>query len=101
VEGAPRRLYVDNLASETSESELSQLFGAAGGVSSVRIVRDDDTGAARGFAFVDMANEDAALNAVNTLHESYFRGRVLSVKLAPRLPGGVTGLGRPRGNRRW
>ena len=94
------RLYVDNLAAETSESELSQLFGAIGAVSSVQIVRDN-TGVARGFAFVTMVSQDAALGAVTTLHESYFRGRVLSVALARRLPGGLDGFGHRRGNRRW
>ena len=94
------RLYVDNLASETSEADLFELFGGAGAVSSVRIVRDDDTGAARGFAFVDMADDGAASHAVTTLHESSFRGRVLSVKFTQRLPGGLNGSSRRRGNRR-
>jgi RNA recognition motif-containing protein len=79
---------------------LSRLFAGAGAVSSVQIVRDHDTGAARGFAFVDMATEGAALNAVATFHESYFRGQPISVALAP-LPGAANDFGRRRGNRRW
>ena len=47
-----RKLYVGNLAYETSETDLEALFGQAGQVESVRVMRDKATGQARGFAFV-------------------------------------------------
>jgi hypothetical protein len=46
-----RRLYVGNLPFETGEGELQELFGRAGTVETVKVMRDMATGRARGFAF--------------------------------------------------
>jgi RNA recognition motif-containing protein len=96
-----RRLHVSNLAANTSDTDLQQLFAAAGEVSAVQIVRENGTGVSRGFAFVDMATEIEADTAVTTLHETYFQGRALSVTPARQAADAVRGFGRPRGNRRW
>jgi RNA recognition motif-containing protein len=95
-----RRLYVGNLAAETSDAELLDLFAAVGGVAAVNIIRARDTGDSRGFAFVDMVTESEAASAVTTLHEAYFRGRVLEVTHA-RVPGSMNDFAPRRGNRRW
>ena len=55
-----RKLFVGNLPFQTSEDDLQQLFAQAGPVESVRVMRDQATGRARGFAFVEMATPDAA-----------------------------------------
>ena len=56
-----RRLYVGNLPYSATEEQLTELFGQAGKVDNVRVMRDMATGRARGFAFVEMAtDEDAA-----------------------------------------
>ena len=47
-----RKLFVGNLSFNTEESTLQDLFGQAGPVASVRIMRDQATGRARGFGFV-------------------------------------------------
>ena len=99
-EGMNRRLYVGNLAAETSDVELQELFAAAGAVAAVHIVRARDTGDSRGFAFVDMVTESEAAHAVTTLHEAYFRGRVLEVTHAA-VPGSKNDFAPKRGNRRW
>ena len=52
-----RKLYVGNLAYETTEEDLQTLFGQSGTVETVRVMRDMATGRARGFAFVEMASE--------------------------------------------
>ena len=46
------KLYVGNLAFQTTNQELEQLFGQAGTVQSASVVEDRDTGRSRGFAFV-------------------------------------------------
>lgn len=104
-----RKLYVGNLPYQTTESDLEQLFAEAGAVDTVRVMRDQATGRARGFAFVEMANETDAQNAINILHERDFGGRALTVNEArPQEPrsggfgGGGGGNGRgPRREPRW
>lgn len=77
-----RKLYVGNIPYQTTESDLEQLFAEAGAVDTVRVMRDQATGRARGFAFVEMANEADAQNAINILHERDFGGRALTVNEA-------------------
>ena len=55
-----RRLYVGNLPHKTTDEDLNALFSQAGAVDNVRVMRDMATGWARGFAFVEMANDDGA-----------------------------------------
>ena len=96
-----RKLYVGNLPYETTETDLQTLFAQAGAVESVQVMRDRDTGRARGFAFVEMSTEADAQNAVSTLHDQPFGGRRLAVNEArppaPRMGGGGGGGGRMEG----
>jgi RNA recognition motif-containing protein len=98
------KLYVGNLPYETTESDLQALFAAAGEVSTVNLVRDRATGQARGFAFVEMGDADAARRAISDLHQHQFGGRSLTVNeakpMAPRGEGGGFG-GRQRREPRW
>ena len=88
-----RKLYVGNLAYETSETDLQTLFGQAGTVESVRVMRDMATGRARGFAFVEMASEAEAQTAIDQLHEKQFGGRTLTVNEARPQPARTDGFG--------
>ena len=54
-----RKLYVGNLPFTAGEAELQELFGTAGTVDTVKVMRDMATGRARGFAFVEMATDNA------------------------------------------
>src|SRR6266550_3743209 len=99
------KLYVGNLPYETNETDLEALFAEAGTVESVNVMRDRDTGRARGFAFVEMATEKDAQNAIQQLNERPFGGRTLTVNEArPQQPrsgggGGFRGGGGGRGGR--
>jgi RNA recognition motif-containing protein len=98
-----RKLYVGNLPYETDEAALQELFSQAGTVDTVQIMRDRETGRARGFAFVEMATEADAQNAINQLNERPFGGRTLAVNEArPPAPrsGGFGGGRDDRGPRR-
>jgi cold-inducible RNA-binding protein len=88
------KLYVGNLPYETNEAELEGLFAQAGAVASVNVVRDRETGRPRGFAFVEMANEADAKNAIAQFNERPFGGRKLMVNEArPQVPRGGGGGG--------
>ena len=76
------KLYVGNIPYETSESDLENLFAQAGSVASVTVMRDRETGRARGFAFVEMATEADAKNAIAQFNERPFGGRTLTVNEA-------------------
>jgi RNA recognition motif-containing protein len=94
-----RKLYVGNIPYETDESELQALFAEAGPVESVNVVRDRETGRARGFAFVEMATDEGAQAAVTQLNDRPFGGRRLTVNEArPQVPRGGGGGGYGRGS---
>jgi RNA recognition motif-containing protein len=101
-----RKLYVGNLPYEVGEAELQNLFGQAGQVDSVRVMRDMATGRARGFAFVEMGTEEAAQKAISELNATELGGRSLTVNEARPKPeyagaGGPSGGGRSRREPRW
>ena len=77
-----KKLYVGNLSYETTEAALSELFGAIGEVTSVSLVTDRMSGRSRGFAFVEMAEQTAAQEAINQLNGREVDGRALKVNEA-------------------
>lgn len=74
-----KKLYCGNLAYETTEGVLSELFGAIGEVVSVNLITDRLTGRSKGFAFVEMAEQDAAQRAISELNGKDVDGRAISV----------------------
>ena len=76
------KLYVGNLPYETTESDLQALFEGSGGVSTINIVKDRATGQARGFAFVEMSDSEAASRAITELDRHQYGGRNLTVNEA-------------------
>ncbi len=73
------RLYCGNLAYETTEATLSELFGAISEVASVNLITDRDTSRSRGFAFVEMAESNAAQRAINEPSGKEIDGREFKV----------------------
>jgi RNA recognition motif-containing protein len=99
---------VGNLPYETGEAELQELFGRAGTVDTVKVMRDMATGRARGFAFVEMSTEEEAQKAITELNAHEIGGRALTVNEArpkPEYAGGGGGFGgdsrRRRSEPRW
>jgi cold-inducible RNA-binding protein len=89
-----RKLFVGNLSFNTDERRLQELFESIGPVDSVNIVRDQMTGRARGFAFVEMQSDEAAQTAIQKLNETELDGRKLAVNEARPKPTGGGGGGR-------
>jgi RNA recognition motif-containing protein len=67
---------------QTTESDLSELFKAFGQVTRVHIAMDRETGRARGFAFVEMPNDEEAAKAIAGLDGKDVGGRNLKVNEA-------------------
>src|SRR5918992_3679539 len=88
-----RRLYVGNLPYKATDEDLTALFSQAGTVESVRVMRDMATGRARGFAFVEMANDEDAQKAIAEFHQYQMEGRALVVNEARPKPAGDFGGG--------
>jgi cold-inducible RNA-binding protein len=74
-----RKLYVGNLPFSTSDEALTELFAQVGQVESARVVRDQGTGQARGFAFVEMATDEDAQKAITQLNQRQVEGRAIVV----------------------
>ena len=96
-----KNLFVGNLAFQTTESDLRALFEPFGQVGRVHMAMDRETGRARGFGFVEMANDDEAKNAIAALDGKEVGGRNVTVNEArPREQRGTGGQGRGGGRGR-
>jgi cold-inducible RNA-binding protein len=89
-----RKLFVGNLSFNTEERALQDLFAQAGPVTSVRLMRDQATGRARGFGFVEMETDEGAQAAIDKFNNTELDGRRIAVNEArPMVPGGGGGRG--------
>ena len=99
-------IYVGNMAYSMTEDELRDLFSNYGTVSSARLVTDRDTGRAKGFGFVEMADANEANAAIEAINGTKQGGRELVVNEArpreerPRSEGGFGGGNRGFGGGR-
>ena len=76
------KLYVGNLAFETSGDNLRQHFEQAGTVETATVVEDRDTGRSRGFGFVEMSSKEEGEAAIQQLNGNDLNGRNLTVNVA-------------------
>lgn|SRR5574341_1054496 len=94
------KLYVGNLAFQTTSEELQSLFAQAGTVESASVVEDRMTGQSRGFAFVEMSTAEEANAAIQQFNGKEVGGRALKVNEAKprenRSGGGGRGFGAKR-----
>ena len=75
-------IYVSNLNWNTVDDSLQNLFAEYGEVSSAKIITDRETGRSRGFGFVEMPNDEEGQKAIDTLNETEFEGKTISVAVA-------------------
>src|SRR5216117_2640928 len=76
------KLYVGNLAFQTTSEELQELFAQAGTVQSASVVEDRDTGRSRGFGFVEMSSKEEGEAAIAQFNGKEVNGRALNVNEA-------------------
>ena len=94
------KLYVGNLAFQTSSEDLQQLFAQSGTVESASVVEDRDTGRSRGFGFVEMSTKEEGEAVIAQFNGKEVHGRALTVNEAkPREDRGNRGGGGGGGNR--
>lgn len=75
-------IFVAKLSFDTREDDLREVFEEFGDVSSVSVITDKFTGKSKGYAFVEMPNDDEARNAIGELNDSELDGRTIVVKKA-------------------
>jgi cold-inducible RNA-binding protein len=102
-----KNIFVGNMSFQTTEADLRTLFAPFGEIARIHIVNDRETGQPRGFAFVEMTNDEAAAKAIADLNGKELAGRALRVNEATPKPerprgggfapgGGSGGRGGPR-----
>ena len=77
-----KKIYVGNLPFTSTEADLKDVFGRHGGVASVAVITDRETGRPRGFAFVEMEDANAAQEAIRALDGTDLGGRNIKVNEA-------------------
>jgi RNA recognition motif-containing protein len=77
-----KKLYVGNVSFQASEEDLKDFFTKIGEVESLKIITDTYTGQSKGFGFIEMASEEDAKNAIDTLNGSTFMERKIIVNEA-------------------
>lgn len=98
-------IYVGNLSFDATEEDIRQAFAAYGEVASVNVIKDRETGRPRGFAFVEMPDDNQAREAIENVNSTEIAGRQITVNEArpkrdrPRRGGGGGGGGGRR--ERW
>jgi RNA recognition motif-containing protein len=100
-----KKLYVGNLSYNVTEVQIRELFAQVGEITEVSVITDRDTGKSKGFAFVQMSDDNAAQEAIRRFNGHSLDARALSVSEArPREErsgsGGSGGFGRTDYSRR-
>ena len=95
-----KKLYVGNLSYNTTESQIRELFAGVGEITSVNLITDRDTGRAKGFGFVEMADDQQAQEAIRRFNGYTLDDRNLTVNEAkPREERSGGSFGSRGGNR--
>ncbi len=77
-------IYIGNIPYSMSPDDIKEVFLPYGNVLNVRIITDKQTGRSKGYAFVEMENEEDAQNAIKALNETEVKGRNVKVNTAHR-----------------
>lgn len=77
-----KKLFVGSLPWEVDDQKLGDLFSQFGSVTSAVVLKDRMTGRSRGFGFVEMANDNEAMEAIEKLNGSDMDGRKIVVNEA-------------------
>jgi cold-inducible RNA-binding protein len=77
-----KKLYVGNLSYSIDNTQLEEMFAKFGSVRSAEVIQDRDSGRSKGFGFVEMADDNAAREAIEGMNNSQHDGRTMTVNEA-------------------
>ncbi len=77
-----KKIYVGNLSWNTTNDDLSDMFAQYGEVLSVNVITDRETNRSKGFGFLEMADDEAAVAAISAFNGSELDGRNIRVNEA-------------------
>jgi RNA recognition motif-containing protein len=77
-----KKLYIGGIPYSSTDADLKAHFEQIGSVDSATIIMDKMTGRSKGFGFVEMTNDADADKAVETMNDTDFQGRKLTVSPA-------------------
>ncbi len=86
-------IYIGNLSYKATEEDLKSVFEDYGAVKRVVLPTDRETGRMRGFAFVEMSDDESEDKAIESLDGADWMGRTLKVNKARPKEGGSGGGG--------
>ncbi len=75
-------IYVGNISHSANEQDIEQLFAQYGDVSSVKLIKDHETGRSKGFGFIEMDDDTQGQEAIDSLNQQEFMSRPLVVNIA-------------------
>jgi RNA recognition motif-containing protein len=90
-------IYVSNLSFNVTDEDLRDYFAEYGEVSSAKVIMDKFSGKSRGFAFVEMSDDEAAQKAIQELDGASVDGRTIGVSVAKPREDRASGGGGPKG----
>lgn len=74
-----RVIFLGDIPYDLSEAQVADIARTIGPITNIRLVLDRETGRSRGFAFVEYAEINSAIQAVNVLHGQALGSRSLRV----------------------
>jgi cold-inducible RNA-binding protein len=95
-----KNIFVGNLDFGATDDTVRSMFEAYGAVDRASVVTDRDSGRSKGFAFVEMPNDEEGERAIAALNGKELNGRALTINEARPKTGGGGGGGRDRGGDR-
>ena len=75
-------IYVSNSSYAVNDSDLRDLFGEYGEISSAKVIMDRESGRSRGFGFVEMPSDTEGQKAIDELNQVEYDGKVINVNVA-------------------
>lgn len=77
-----KKIYVGNLSFNVDSDQLTQVFSEFGTVDTANVIMDRDSGRSKGFAFIEMSSDSAAMTAIEKLNGMELSGRAMNISEA-------------------